>query len=51
METHLEGAGMCAAAINMTVVIPHPTTDDQKKCIQCKKWSGPTHVSPYWVTS
>ena len=27
---------LCIAAVNATLVIPHPTADDQPKCVACK---------------
>jgi hypothetical protein len=31
-----EAADECIAAVNASMVIPHPTADDQPKCIACK---------------
>jgi hypothetical protein len=31
-----EAVDKCIATINATLVIPHPTVDDQPKCIACK---------------
>jgi hypothetical protein len=36
----------CIAAVNVTLVIPHPTADDQPKCVTCKSAAAQHMVMP-----